>query len=84
MSQSRHADRPLRRLTPRWTPRLITVVAVLALALILMLQNWDQVNINLLFWNLRIRLVWALLSVFLLGAVLGWSLPYLRAGFRRH
>jgi uncharacterized integral membrane protein len=59
------------------------VLVLLALALILMLQNWDHVNINLLFWNLRMRLVWALLSVFLLGAVLGWSVPYVRAGFHR-
>jgi uncharacterized integral membrane protein len=83
MAESRRPDRPLRRLQPRWTPRLITLLVLLAIALILMLQNWDHVDINLLFWNLRIRLVWALLSVFLLGAVLGWSVPHLRAGFRR-
>lgn len=57
MSQARHPTHRVRRLQPRWTPKLITVLGVLLLALILMLQNWDHVDINLLFWDLRIRLV---------------------------
>lgn len=83
MSPSRHIPRRLRRIQPRWTPRLITVVALLVVSLILMLQNWNHVDINLLFWDLSIRLVWALLSVFLLGGLLGWTVPRLRGGLRR-
>ena len=83
MSQSRQLTRGLRRIQPRWTPRLIAFVTLLVVALILMLQNWNHVDINVLFWDLRIRLVWALLSAFVLGGLLGWSVPYLRAGLRR-
>jgi uncharacterized integral membrane protein len=34
--------------------------------------------VYLLFWDFRIRLVWALLGAFLLGALLGWLVPNLR------
>jgi hypothetical protein len=45
------------------------------LSLILLLQNWGHVYVYLLFWDFRIRLVWALLGAFLLGALLGWLVP---------
>ncbi|HEV2126694.1 MAG TPA: LapA family protein [Chloroflexota bacterium] len=83
MSQSRHLTCRLRRIQPRWTPRLIAFVTLLVVALVLMLQNWDHVDINVLFWDLSIRLVWGLFSSFILGGLLGWSLPYLRVGLRR-
>ena len=61
-----------------WTPKLIGALVLLALSLILLLQNWGHVYVYLLFWDFRIRLVWALLGAFLLGALLGWLVPNLR------
>ncbi|HEV2067719.1 MAG TPA: LapA family protein [Thermomicrobiales bacterium] len=61
-----------------WTPKLIAALILLVLALILLLQNWGHVYVYLLLWEFRIRLVWALLGTFLLGALLGWMVPNLR------
>lgn len=61
-----------------WTPKLIGVLVLLMLSLILLLQNWGHVYIYILFWDFRLRLVWALLGAFLLGALLGWMVPNLR------
>ena len=61
-----------------WTPKLIGALVLLTLSLILLLQNWGHVYVYLLFWDFRIRLVWALLGAFLLGALLGWLVPNLR------
>lgn len=61
-----------------WTPKLIGALVLLALSLILLLQNWGHVYVYLLFWDFRIRLVWALLGAFLLGGLLGWLVPNLR------
>lgn len=61
-----------------WTPKLIAALVLLVLALILLLQNWGHVYVYLLLWEFRIRLVWALLGTFLLGALLGWMVPNLR------
>ena len=77
MSQS---DRNGRRV---WTPKLVGILALLALSLILLLQNLDHVDVNVLFWDFRVRLVWALLGTFLLGALLGWLLPHVRDVLRK-
>jgi len=61
-----------------WSPKLIGFLVLLALCLILLLQNWAHVYVYVLFWDFRIRLVWALLGAFLLGALLGWRIPHLR------
>ncbi len=61
-----------------WTPKLIAVLVLLVLSLILLLQNWGHVYIYILFWDFRLRLIWALLGTFLLGALLGWMVPNLR------
>ncbi len=61
-----------------WTPKLVGFLILLVLTLILLLQNWGHVYVYILFWDFRIRLVWALLGAFLLGALLGWMVPNLR------
>lgn len=66
-----------------WTPKLIGFLVLLALSLILMLQNLNHVDLNVLFWDFRIRLIWVLLGGFLLGSLIGWLLPHLRDGLRK-
>jgi uncharacterized integral membrane protein len=60
-----------------WTPKRIGLAVVLILSFVLILQNWDSVNVNLFFWDFSIRLAWVLLGVFLLGTLVGWLLPQL-------
>ncbi len=67
----------------QWTPKLIAWLVLLVLTLILVLQNRARVDVNVFFWDFHIRLVWALLGVFLLGALLGWMVPRIRAGARQ-
>jgi uncharacterized integral membrane protein len=83
MSQPSERTLPFRGARITWTPKLIGAAALLALSLILILQNWDKVNLNVLFWDFSVRLVWALLGIFLLGALAGWLLPHLFAATRR-
>ncbi len=66
-----------------WTPKVIGTLVLLTLSLILILQNWDKVNVNLLFWDFTLRLAWALLGVFVLGTLAGWLLPHLFAATHR-
>lgn len=63
----------------RWTPRLIIALVLLFLALVFALQNFDHVDVNILFWDFSMRLVWALMIFALIGAVLGWMLPKFRS-----
>lgn len=81
MSQSRTQTLHSPRMA--WTPKRIGALVLLALCLILILQNWDKVDLNLFFWSFTIQLVWVLLGVFLLGALVGWLLPHLFAATRR-
>ncbi len=67
----------------QWTPKLIAWLVLLVISLILILQNWDIVTINVLFWEFDIRLAWAMIVVFLVGAVLGWAIPRILAGRHR-
>lgn len=67
----------------RMSPKLIIFVILLVLAVIFAAQNSQRVDLTLFFWDFRLRLVWALLIFGLIGAVLGWMVPRLRAGRRR-
>lgn len=67
----------------RLTPKLITFVVLLLLALIFASQNFEHVDVTVLFWEFHMRLVWALLAFALIGAILGWMVPRIRAGSRR-
>lgn len=66
----------------QWTPKLIAWLVLLVISLILIFQNWEQVDISVLFWDFSTRLAWALTTTFLVGAVLGWAVPRLRSGRR--
>jgi uncharacterized integral membrane protein len=77
MSQSSTKTHTLRSPRMAWTPKRIGLAVVLILSFVLILQNWDTVDINLLFWDFSIRLAWVLLIVFILGTLVGWLLPQL-------
>ncbi|HEV2127522.1 MAG TPA: LapA family protein [Thermomicrobiales bacterium] len=84
MSQTRPADTPGSfGVRFRWTPKLIAWLVLLLVSLILIFQNWDLVDINVLFWGFTARLAWVLVTAFLAGALLGWAVPWLRRGVRR-
>jgi uncharacterized integral membrane protein len=55
----------------RVSPGQIGAIALAVIALVLVLQNTNRVQVNLLFWDVTMRL-WVLLLVMLaLGAVIG-------------
>ena len=81
--QPKPTARRSRPIQIRWTPKLILFVALLVLALVFALQNLGHVDVRLLFWEVRLRLVWALLTFTLVGAILGWLVPRLRSALRR-
>jgi uncharacterized integral membrane protein len=83
MSQLHERIQPFRSQRVTWTPKLIGALVLLALSLILILQNWDKVNVNVFFWDFNVRLVWALLAIFLLGILTGWLVPRLFAATHR-
>jgi uncharacterized integral membrane protein len=83
MSRMNRATPGIWGLQIQWTPKLIAWLVLLVLSLILVLQNRTHVDVNVLLWDFHIRLVWVLLGVFLLGALLGWMVPRLRAGVRQ-
>ncbi|HYH13439.1 MAG TPA: LapA family protein [Thermomicrobiales bacterium] len=67
----------------RLTPKLVAFVVLLVLALIFASQNFEHVDVTVFFWEFHMRLVWALLGFALIGAILGWMVPRIRAGSRR-
>lgn len=67
----------------RWTPKLVFSLVLLLLAVIFALQNFEHVDVQVFFWEVRMRLVWTFLIFALIGAFLGWMLPRLRHGLRR-
>lgn len=67
----------------RVSPKIVVFVVLLILAVIFAAQNSQRVDLTVFFWEFRLRLVWALLIFGLIGAVLGWMVPRLRAGRRR-
>lgn len=81
--QPKPTARRSRSIQIRWTPRLILFVVLLVLALLFALQNLGHIDVRLLFWEVRLRLVWALLAFALVGAILGWLVPKLRSALRR-
>ncbi len=67
----------------RWTPRTIIMVALAVLLLIFALQNLQHVDVSLIFWEVRMRLLWALLLFALIGVVIGLAAPRFRSRPRR-
>ena len=70
---------PTRKRTP-W--RTYAAVAVGLVALIIIVQNSQSVDIEILFASTTTPLVFALLIMFALGALTGWLLPRVRRGRR--
>ena len=54
------------------------------LALILIFQNSQKVEFEFFFVEGETPLFFALIIAFLLGALVGWLLPHVRRGRRRH
>jgi uncharacterized integral membrane protein len=65
------------------SPKVVIFFVLLVLAVIFAAQNSERVDLTLFFWDFRLRLVWALLIFGVVGAILGWMVPRLRAGSRR-
>jgi uncharacterized integral membrane protein len=75
--------RSSRAIQIRWTPRLITFIALLVLVLIFAAQNFERVDVTIFFWEISMPLVWALLAFTVIGAVLGWMVPRIRSSRRQ-
>lgn len=59
----------------QWTPRIIAMLALVLVLLIFALQNLQVVSVSLIFWEVEMRLLWALLLFALIGAVIGLVTP---------
>ena len=59
----------------RWTIWLVIAAVVLALIASFVTQNYETVEVRLLFWSVNVRLAWAVILALLIGALLGWLLP---------
>ena len=53
-------------------PKVILLLIVIALALVILLQNTDPTEFQLLFWNIEMSLVILVLVNLLIGFVLGF------------
>lgn len=61
-----------------FTFRTYVAIAVTILALILILQNSQEVAVDFIFATTTLPLVFALLIAFALGGLVGWLLPRFR------
>jgi len=59
----------------RWTLWLVITAVVLALVASFVTQNYEKVEVRLLFWSINVRLAWAVILALLIGALIGWLLP---------
>lgn len=66
------------RVRPSWTLRLVIAAVLLALLAAFIAQNYETVEVRVLFWSTDMRLAWTVLLAALGGVVLGWLLPRLR------
>jgi uncharacterized integral membrane protein len=62
--------------------RFWVLVVAVALLLVIVLQNGQEVEVKLLFIETTAPLIIALLIAGALGAVIGWAWPYVRRGRR--
>ena len=62
----------------RWTLRLVVTAVLLALLATFIAQNYETVEVRVLFWSTDMRLAWTVLLAALGGIVVGWLLPRLR------
>lgn len=64
------------------TARFWVVIVAAILLAILILQNIQEVEVDFLFINAQVPLIFALLIAGGLGAVIGWATPRIRRGGR--
>ena len=62
----------------QWTPRLLVAATLLVLITIFIAQNYETVEVRLLFWSINMRLAWTVLLAIAVGAIAGWLVPRLR------
>lgn len=53
-------------------PKTIAILIVLALFIIVLLQNMDNIVLQLLLWNIQMPLLILILSSVFLGWIVGW------------
>jgi uncharacterized integral membrane protein len=63
--------------------RTYLAAAIGVIALIIIVQNSQSVEVEILFATISTPLVFALLIAFALGALTGWLLPRVRRGRKR-
>jgi uncharacterized integral membrane protein len=61
----------------------ITLIVVGLLLLVFVLQNFDDADVNFLFWDWDVPIGIALMVAAALGFVLGWGFAWLRRRARR-
>ena len=74
---------PGQRPKPQRSWRFYVGVGAALLALILIFQNFQDVEINFLFATTSAPLIFILVIVFALGALTGWLFPHVRRGRKR-
>ena len=55
--------------------KLVTTIALLILAAVIIFQNTDPVNLKMLFWSFQASLIILLILVFIIGIIIGYFLP---------
>jgi len=66
------ASAPRRR---SWTLRLVIAAVLLALLATFIAQNYESMEVRILFWSIDMRLAWTLILATLGGIVIGWLMP---------
>jgi uncharacterized integral membrane protein len=59
----------------RWTLWLVVAAVMLALIASFITQNYETVEVRLLFWSITVRLAWAVILACLIGVLVGWLAP---------
>lgn len=63
--------------------RFYAVIVVVVLALVLIFQNSQKVQVDFIFATAETPLFFILIITFALGALTGWLLPHVRRGRKR-
>jgi uncharacterized integral membrane protein len=59
----------------RWTLWLVSAAVILALIASFVTQNYETVEVRLLFWSVNVRLAWAVILAWLIGVLFGRLVP---------
>lgn len=76
---------PMPPVKRRWrpSPKLVAGLVLLALAVVFVFQNTGRGRVSFLFWHLTMPAWIWLLSIFIVGVVVGSVFPWLRRSKRR-